>query len=90
MENDGIFYAHWEYITDIWYTLWSFGNFVVTWYIFPRVGILSQEKSGNPGDRQENYSIQFHFCDDSLASRCLLHLLPMHETECTKSFKAIG
>jgi hypothetical protein len=28
--------------------LWPFGNVVVIWYIFPRFGILCQEKSGNP------------------------------------------
>jgi hypothetical protein len=28
--------------------LWPFGNLVVIWYIFPRFGILCQEKSGNP------------------------------------------
>jgi hypothetical protein len=49
MENDGIFYDYLEYITAIWDTLWPFGNFVVIWYIFPRFGIFSQEKSGNPG-----------------------------------------
>jgi hypothetical protein len=39
-----------------WYILWLFGifnghllQFVVIWYIFPRFGILYQEKSGNPG-----------------------------------------
>jgi hypothetical protein len=48
MENDGIFYVPWEYITAIWHTLSSFGNFVVICYIFPRFGILSQEKSGKP------------------------------------------
>jgi hypothetical protein len=31
-----IFYGHLEY-------------FVVIWYIYPRFGILDQEKSGNPG-----------------------------------------
>jgi hypothetical protein len=31
--------------------LWQFGNAVVIWYIFPRFGILCQEKSGNPGLR---------------------------------------
>jgi hypothetical protein len=31
-----------------WYILWSFGNVVVIWYIFPRFGKLCQEKSGNP------------------------------------------
>jgi hypothetical protein len=31
----------------IWYILWPFGNVVVIWYMFPRFGILCQEKSGN-------------------------------------------
>jgi hypothetical protein len=51
LENVGIFHGHLEYITAIWYTylmaiwnklrrismyiLWSFGNFVLIWYIFP-------------------------------------------------------
>jgi hypothetical protein len=48
MENAGIFYGHLEYFTAIWYIVWSFGNVVVIWYIFPRFGILCQEKSGNP------------------------------------------
>jgi hypothetical protein len=42
-------YGHLEYFTVIWYTLWPFGNVVVIWYIFPRLGMLCQEKSGNPG-----------------------------------------
>jgi hypothetical protein len=44
---------------DIWsilfpfgmHILWPFGNVVVTWYIFPRFGVLFQEKSGNPAYR---------------------------------------
>jgi hypothetical protein len=36
-------------IASIWYVLWPFGNFVTIWYILPRLGILCQEKSGNPG-----------------------------------------
>jgi hypothetical protein len=47
-KNDGIFYDYSEYFTVIWYILWPFGNVVVIWYIFPRFGILRQEKSGNP------------------------------------------
>jgi hypothetical protein len=35
--------------TAIWYILWPFGNVVVSCYIFPRLGILCGEKSGNPG-----------------------------------------
>jgi hypothetical protein len=49
MENICIFHAHLEYISAIWYILWPFGNFVVIWHMFPRFGILCQEKSGNPG-----------------------------------------
>jgi hypothetical protein len=48
MEMAGIFYGRLEYLTVIWYILWPFGNVVVIWYIFPLLGILCQEKSGNP------------------------------------------
>jgi hypothetical protein len=44
MENVGPFYGHLEYI---WYIKGPFGNLVVSWYSFPRFGILYQEKSGN-------------------------------------------
>jgi hypothetical protein len=44
------------YFMTIWSSLWPLeifdGHlifFVVIWYIFPRFGILDQEKSGNPG-----------------------------------------
>jgi hypothetical protein len=36
MENAGVFFGH-------------SGYFTIIWYIFPRFGILCQEKSGNPG-----------------------------------------
>jgi hypothetical protein len=49
MRKVGIFYGHLEYLTAIWYMQWAFGNFVSIWYIFPRFGILCQEKSGSPG-----------------------------------------
>jgi hypothetical protein len=49
MENAGICYGHLEYFTVSWHILWPFGNIVVIWYIFPRFGILSKEKSGKPG-----------------------------------------
>jgi hypothetical protein len=62
MENAGIFYGHLEYLQPfgifkaIWNILQPFGifyghlvcNAVAIWYIFPRFGILCQEKSGNP------------------------------------------
>jgi hypothetical protein len=34
-----------------WYILWPFGNLAAIWYIFPRFGILCQEKSGDPAHR---------------------------------------
>jgi hypothetical protein len=35
------------------YKLCPFGNVVVIWCIFPRFGILCQEKSGNPGQKSK-------------------------------------
>jgi hypothetical protein len=49
MKNASIFIGQLEYFTIIWNILWPFGNIVVNWYIFPRFGILCQDKSGNPG-----------------------------------------
>jgi hypothetical protein len=49
MEKFGIISGHLEYFKTVWYILCPFGNLVVIWYIFPRFGILGQEKSGNPG-----------------------------------------
>jgi hypothetical protein len=51
-----VFCIHLEYIRAIRYILWpvgnfcfgQFGNFWAIWYTFPRFGILSKEKSGNP------------------------------------------
>jgi hypothetical protein len=40
----GLFDGHWKYFVAICYTY-----FVVIGYIFPRFGILDQEKSGIPG-----------------------------------------
>jgi hypothetical protein len=42
-------YQYPVYFTAIRYILWTFYAFVVIWYIFPRFGMLHQEKSGNPG-----------------------------------------
>jgi hypothetical protein len=44
--------AIWNLLWFFWYILSPFGNLVAIVYIFPRFGILCQEKSGNPaGDR---------------------------------------
>jgi hypothetical protein len=48
MGKVGVLYDCLEYITAVWYMLCPFGNLVTIWYIFPRFGILCQEKSGNP------------------------------------------
>jgi hypothetical protein len=48
MENVGIFYGQLKYFRAIWYILWSFGNGLISWYLFHCFGILCQEKSGNP------------------------------------------
>jgi hypothetical protein len=34
--------------------VWPFGNLMAIWYIFPRFGILCQEKSGNLAEAEEN------------------------------------
>jgi hypothetical protein len=52
MEKVGIFYVHCQYTKAIWYVLWSFGNFVVIWYLFPPFWYIVSKKSGNPGRRR--------------------------------------
>jgi hypothetical protein len=50
MENAGIFLLIWNILRSFGvHILWPFGNVMVIWYIFPRFGILCQEKSGNLG-----------------------------------------
>jgi hypothetical protein len=56
MENLGVFYDHLVYFTAIGNILLPFGIFVVIWYIFPRFGILDQEKSGNPALVYDKFS----------------------------------
>jgi hypothetical protein len=58
------FTAIWSILWPFWYISWQFGifcayifgifcgllvYFMFNWYIFPRFGLLYQEKSGNPG-----------------------------------------
>jgi hypothetical protein len=52
MEDDGIFYGHLVHFTVFCYILWTFGTVCGNFVYFPRFGILSQEKSGNPGLHQ--------------------------------------
>jgi hypothetical protein len=53
VEAVGIFYSHLVNFPAIWYILWPIDIF------FPRVGILHQEKSGNPGSdlKRENFGM---------------------------------
>jgi hypothetical protein len=37
----------------------SYGHFMVIWYIFPRFGMLCQEKSGNPVSESERRRVIF-------------------------------
>jgi ABC-type polysaccharide/polyol phosphate export permease len=57
MENVGMIYEHMEYLGAIWYTYGPLVHLVVIWYIFPIIGILCQEKSGNPA-RDQPGSVQ--------------------------------
>jgi hypothetical protein len=44
-----MFFGHLEHYTAFGtYIFCPIGNLVVIWYMFPRFGILCQEKSGNP------------------------------------------
>jgi hypothetical protein len=61
MEKVGMFYGHLEYITDIGYILWPFGNLVAIWHILPRIGILCEEKSGNPAFGESQVSVSWYF-----------------------------
>jgi hypothetical protein len=49
MENIGIFLTIWSTLRALEIFYGHLVYFVVIWYIFPRFGILDQEKSGNPG-----------------------------------------
>jgi hypothetical protein len=51
MEKIGIFFGHFEYNMAVWCILWPLGDLVAIWYIFPSLGILRGENSGNPGPR---------------------------------------
>jgi hypothetical protein len=53
MEKIGIFLGNLEYITTVLCILWPFGNLVEIWNNFHRVGILCQEKSGNPAPQEK-------------------------------------
>jgi hypothetical protein len=44
MEYDILFYkmyAHLEYITEIWYTLWSFGMIFLFWNVWPKKNLAT-------------------------------------------------
>jgi hypothetical protein len=53
-------------ITAIWYILCPFDGHVTIWYIFPRFGILRQEKSGNPVRESLSPSLCNRFANFSL------------------------
>jgi hypothetical protein len=48
MTDVGIFYGHLVHFTVFSYILWTFGIYRGNLVYFSRIGILYQEKSGNP------------------------------------------
>jgi hypothetical protein len=48
MENQGIFLTVWSIFRPLEKFYGHLVYFVAIWYIFPRFGILDQEKTGNP------------------------------------------
>jgi hypothetical protein len=58
IEKVGKFFGHLEKITAIGYILWPFGNLVAIWCIFPHVGKLCREKSGNHALLQQSHFLQ--------------------------------
>jgi hypothetical protein len=58
-----------------------FGNVVVIWYIFPRFGILCQDKSGNPG--QERDSLM-----ETIKKQSFLNLTLIGQAGLSKTFAA--
>jgi hypothetical protein len=48
MGDVGLFYGHFVYFTAILYSLWPLGIFYGYLVYFSRLGMLYQEKSGNP------------------------------------------
>jgi hypothetical protein len=59
MDNVGVFYYHFKYITYV-HVVYFVTNFVAIWYIFPRFGILCQEKSGNPAKDYTSHRCFFY------------------------------
>jgi hypothetical protein len=53
MEDIGIFYGHLVHFTAFCYILWTFGIVRGNLVYFSRFGILYQEKSGNPGQKED-------------------------------------
>jgi hypothetical protein len=47
-------YGHLEYFTDMWNIYSPFGTFCVYLVHFPGLGIMHQEKSGNPVHKSKN------------------------------------
>jgi hypothetical protein len=53
LENVDIFNGHLEYFTDIWDIFGHMVHLVFIWYIFSGLDMMYQEKSGNPGRKEE-------------------------------------
>jgi hypothetical protein len=49
MEDAGLIYGRLVCLTTLWYICGRLVYFMLIWYVIFRLGILYQEKSGNPG-----------------------------------------
>jgi hypothetical protein len=61
INNLGIFYDHFVYFTAIGNILWPVGTFCAHLVRFSGFGIMFQEKSGNPGRKQDKKPIKLFF-----------------------------
>jgi hypothetical protein len=61
MEDVGIFYGHMVHFRSFCYILWKFGIVRSNLVYNSRLGILYQEKSGNPGARYRRWGKPIYF-----------------------------
>jgi hypothetical protein len=94
----GIFSGHLVYFLFIWYIFCSFGifscnliyfydhllYFMTIWYTFSHLGMLYQEKSGNPDRGQDNRFYALYLVGS--ISMCFRHLSPLFKTRSPPSF----
>jgi hypothetical protein len=79
MEDVGIFYVLLVHFTVLWYILWTLGRVRRNLVYFSRLGILYQEKSGNPAKQLflvEAYPVIHPSVSSLLSFLCLQFSIP--------------